>query len=140
MNQIFVDVDFLDISNLYLPSNILKHKAKVLMNNINDYVPDTEENRSSIELFLTEILKIPDEIFLDIKFAELLNHNIRACTNMMEQIIKNPMYTKYFSDKSTIAQSNNRCKSSIWIHIICSVLKSNKVLDSLGYNLQNKRG
>lgn len=56
---------------------------------------------------------------------------------MMEQIIKNPMYTKYFSDKSPIAQSNNRCNSSIWIHIICSVLKSNKVLDSLGYNLSN---
>lgn len=136
-NGEFVDVEFLDISNLYLPSNILKHKAKILVKNIDEYVPDTVENRNSIVSFLNEILRIPDEIFLDIKFAELLNHNIRACINMMEQIIKSSTYTKYFSDNYFINRMNNRCKSSVWIHIICTVLKANNVWDNLGYNLSN---
>lgn len=135
-NQRPSDVDFLDISNLYSPTNILKHKARVLKNDIDIYIPENAECRDSIIYFLDEVLRIPNEIFTSIKFAELLNHNIRACSNMMEQVIESVSYKEYFFDTSSFStQMSDKCRSSIWIHIICKVLKSKKILESLGYNL-----
>lgn len=138
MNQTPPDVDFLDISNFYIAPNILKHKAKILKRDIDAYIPKNAECRASVVYFLDEILKIPNELFFNIKLAELFNHNIRACTNMMEQVIQSVSYKEYFLDNSLIAvQRSDKCKESIWIHLICKILKKEKVLDSLGYNLSD---
>ncbi len=138
MNQHVLDVEFLDISNLYVPYNIIKHKANILLENIDTYLPEDAECRESVEYFLTEILSIPNEMFTDIRFADLLNHNVRACINMMDQVINSTSYKKYLNCGP---HANASYRTSIWIHIICTILKTKKVWENLGYNLSsfNKR-
>lgn len=137
MNQMPIDTDFLDISNLYSSSSVLKHKAKILINNLNEIIPNNAICRKDIELFLNELIKIPENVLSEIKFSELLNHNIRACANMIETMFSSYAYKQYFSNAHTLNVRNNKCTSAIWIHIICNVLKNMKVWNSLGYNLSN---
>lgn len=139
INQKLLDVEFLEISNIYTQSKVLKYKAKVLIENLDEYIPKTKSSYDTISLFLNELLKIPEEIFIDTKFCELLNHNIRACINMLDDIINSREYKNYISDKSPVIQLSNRCKTSVWIYIICSILKTKNIWKDLGYNLNDSR-
>ncbi len=139
INQKLLDVEFLEISNLYIQSNVLTYKAKILKENLDEYIPKTEECYNRIIPFLEEILKIPEEIFIDTKFCELLNHNIRACINMLDEIINSEDYKDYISNQSPAVKLSNRCKTSVWIYIICSILKTKNIWKDLGYNLADSK-
>lgn len=131
-------VDFLDISNLYSSPHVLKHKANILLKNLRNILPPRSASYSKIQNFLSRIQEIPDEIFSDVKFAHLLNHNLRACSNMLEEIISSQAYQTYFlSTSSATIPLNNKCKSAIWVYIMCGVLLQNDVWTSMGYNLSS---
>lgn len=134
-NQITTDVDFIDISNLYVSSNVLKHKASTLLDSLDDYVPANAPCRAKITNYLMEIKDSSNKVFRDIEFSRFLNHNLRACANMMEQVIFSNSYQKNISSKEQRSISlPNKCKSAIWIHSICKVLNKNHVWENLGYN------
>ncbi len=135
-HQTPVGIDFLDISNLYISSNVLKHKAKVLIDNLNSIIPYNSLCYNNICSFLKKLIEVPDDVFSDIKFSELLNHNIRACANMMELVISSNIYN-YSDSSASINHSNGKQTSAIWIHIICTILKDYRIWESLGYNLSN---
>lgn len=132
-----IDIDFLDISNLYIPSNILKHKARILLKNFDSIVPPGTTSHKEIYSFLNKLLDVPDDMFSDIKFSELLNHNLRACANMMELVISSDTYSQHYNLITSTHRVNSKYISGIWIHIICEVLKTKGVWESLGYNLSN---
>lgn len=140
MGQSPTAVDFLDISNLYISSNVLKHKARVLLNSIEKFVPSKALCYNSIVSFLEEIINTPEDVFSDIKFSELLNHNLRACANMMEKVVACRFYKKYISKNPKPSKFiTKKFRSSIWIHSLCTILKENNILDSLGYNLSDSK-
>ncbi len=132
-----IDVDFIDISNIYANNKLLKHKAKVLSANIEQYLPSNAKCFEKINTFLKEVVNVSDDIFDEIKFSDLFNHNLRACSNMLERIIEHYDYKLYFGEES-VANMPYKCKAAIWINIICSSLKDLEVWDSLGYNTSSK--
>ncbi len=125
------DIDFLDVSCLYPPANVLKYKSGVFLNNLDEYVPNTAKSYNRIKDYLTEINQMSDELFSEIKVSELFNQNIRACANIFDQVISSSSYEKHIKVSKNLSVS---AKSAIWIHIICKILKDNKVWDNLGYN------
>ncbi len=134
------DVDFLDVSNLYPPSNVLKHKSKMLLNNINDYIPDCLTVRPDIEYYLKEISEIPHDLFDEIKISELLNQNIRACSNLLEEVIGSSLYKEHLKLLNQYdLPAQKCCRTAIWICIICTILKENNVWNNLGYNLSSSK-
>lgn len=130
-----VRVNFLDISNLYSSTQLLKHKAQVLMNNFQDYIPD-EYNRTDVKKFLVALINIPEETLKEICLPDLFNHNIRACANILERSMKHS--SNIVPKKVNIKKMPNRCNSAIWINSICAVLQENGIWSNLGYNTNDK--
>lgn len=130
------EVDFLDISALYPPAKVLKHRSKIILDNIESYIPKESLKFTDLKNYLGEITKMPDDLFSDIKLSELLNQNIRACANMIDKIIESSIYKTTLKDVDySSSQVKKLCRSAIWINIICKILKDLKVWDNMGYNL-----
>lgn len=126
-----IHVNFLDISNLYTSTRLLKHKAIILMDNINCFIPD-KYNRTDIKDFLNALIQIPEEILDEICLSDLFNHNIRACANILERAMKHSSHI--IPKRTDISKMSHKCNSAIWIHNICSVLQENKIWSNMGYN------
>lgn len=126
-----INVNFLDISNLYSSTRLLKHKAYVLLNNFQEYVPE-EYDREDVRAFLEAVINIPEETLKDICLPDLFNHNIRACANILERAMKHS--SDIIPTDLDINKLSNKCNSAIWIHSICAVLQENHIWSNLGYN------
>ena len=131
-----IHVNFLDISNLYTSTRLLKHKATVLINNINYFIPD-KYNRTDIKGFLNALILIPEEILDEICLPNLFNHNIRACANILESAMKHS--SRIIPKRIDISKMSHKCNSAIWIHNICSVLQENEIWSNMGYNTTDNK-
>ena len=126
-----IPIKYLDISNLYSPIKLLKHKALTLQSILDEVIP-LEKQEVHVKDFLEAILSVPEKTFENIGLSELFNHNIRACANILEQatnysstIIPEEIDAKAFPDK---------CNSMIWTHCICAVLQTKHIWKNLGFN------
>lgn len=126
-----INVNFLDISNLYSSTQLLKHKAQVFLNDYEDYVP-SEYNREDVKEFLEAIIEIPEETLGVICLPDLFNHNIRACANILERAMKHSSCS--ILKNLSVRKMPDKCSSAIWIHSICAVLQENHIWSNLGYN------
>lgn len=130
-----IPVSFLDISNLYNTTKLLKHKARILLNGFDDFIPE-QYHRQDVKEFLKQLVEIPDYAFDDIGLPGLFNHNIRACANIMERAIN---HNTLIADKGVIGSRASKVKNSaLWIHSICAVLQNVGVWRNMGYNDYNK--
>ena len=129
-----VQPSFLDISNLYSPVKILKHKAKILYENLDSFIPVTHQ-KDNIKSFLKAMIRIPEATLDSIGLSPLFNHNIRACANVLECAMR---YSDEIVPKEiNIQKMTDRCTYSIWIHNICAVLHEKGVWRDLGFNTEN---
>lgn len=130
-----IPVNFLDISNLYNTTKLLKHKARILLNGFDGFIPE-QYHRQDVKQFLQQLVEIPDYAFDDIGLPGLFNHNIRACANIMERAIS---HNTSIPDKGVIGNRGSRVKNSaLWIHSICAVLQNVGVWRNMGYNDFNR--
>lgn len=130
-----IPVNFLDISNLYSTTKLLKHKANVLIKSFDTFIPP-QYQKNDVKKFLQILVEIPDEAIDEIELPGLFNHNIRACANIMERAIKHNIS---IPDKGKIGDRNSKIlTSALWIHNICAVLQEFEVWRNMGYNDYNK--
>ena len=127
-----VKANFLDISNLYSATTLLKYKANYFLNHRPEHIPPSVGWDSEKD-FLSMVVRISDESMSNINLPELFNHNIRACSNILYSATKG-----HYADKDIKALSG-RLGSSIWINNICAVLQKNDVWVNLGYNVSDKQ-
>lgn len=125
---------FLDISNLYSPIKILKHKATTINNNLDSFIPP-EHQSEKIKTFLEAMIRIPESTLDSIGLSSLFNHNIRACANVLERAMK---YSDDIVPKDiNVRNMTDRCSYAIWIHNICAVLNERDIWKDLGFNTEN---
>lgn len=125
---------FLDISNLYSSVAVLKHKAKFLLDNLDNIIPP-QYQRNEIKSFLNALDKIPEKTLNSINLSELFNHNIRACANILEYAMKHSV--DIIPRDISPQKMTQRCTNAIWIHSICAVLHERDVWKELGYNTES---
>ena len=126
-----IPIKYLDISNLYSPIKLLKHKALTLQNILNEVIP-LESQQVHLKDFLVAILSVPDKTLEDIGLSELFNHNIRACANILEQAMS---YSSTIIPEEIDAKAlPDKCNSMIWTHCICAVLQTKHIWKNLGFN------
>lgn len=126
-----IHVNFLDISNLYSSTKLLKHKAIFLTKHLDDFIP-SKYNRTEVSDFLNALIQIPEKVLDEICLPDLFNHNIRACANILERAMQHSSHI--IPKKSDISKMSDKCNSAIWIHNICSVLNENEIWSNMGYN------
>lgn len=124
---------FLDISNLYSATQILKHKAKILKEHLNDYIPENARKKD-IKSFLESVINSPDDVLDAISISALFNHNIRACANVLEHAEKYSSKKEITIDKSKLSK---QCIYTIWLHNICAVLHQNEIWSNLNFATNN---
>ena len=127
----YIKAKCLDISNLYSPTLILKHKAQYLLDHFNEIIPP-QIDRKDIQTFLNALIDIPEKTLEEVGLSTLFNHNIRACANILEHAMK---YSKSIIPENVhINRKAEKSNYTIWIHNICAVLQKNDIWQRLGYN------
>ena len=122
----YLPAKFLEISNLYSATQVLKHKAQILIDHIDDYIPAKKRN-IGVENFLSSIVELPDDVLNEISISDLFNHNIRACANILERI----------HPKIDVKGISKQCAYSIWIHSICDTLNEIDIWRDLEFDTCN---
>lgn len=136
-NDDMIDAKFLDISKLYSATTILKHKAKVLRDNLDSFIPSNRRD-AKIDSYLQLIIDLPDKVLNELSISDLFNHNIRACANILEYAAKHS--TQIGCSIELSKKFPNNCSSTIWLHNICAVLQDNEIWNSLGFDSNGSNG
>ena len=146
--QNHVPLTCIEISNLYSFEKIVQHRAAIMRESIDSIMAPSVEKCNELKEQLDTLIKIPDQLYEDLQYSDLLNHNYRACVNIISNILSNERFKN--ESNYLIAQENfkkqdlnfppevNNSNTAVFLNLICQILKTNGTWGSLGFDSPNK--